>query len=262
MNQKENQNPEKTARAKEAVQHTDEMNKRYNAEIAACIKQSVIYDETYNTMPQGEYTISVENKDSVTTILEGGLKKQCVLNFASYTNPGGGFLSGSIAQEEALCHESFLHNVISQMEEAFYQKNIKDKNSCLYKNRCIYSPDVIFTRGSQAARADVITCASPNWKNAEKIGISKTVNNAALRMRINYILNIIAMHKPERIILGAFGCGVFGQNPETVAKLFHEEINRVFHNRKAEIVFAIPMGNGNFEVFLKEMDMRKQIICN
>lgn len=255
MNQKENQNPEKTARAKEAVQHTDEMNKRYNAEIAACIKQSVIYDETYNTMPQGEYTISVENKDSVTAILEGGLKKQCVLNFASYTNPGGGFLSGSIAQEEALCHESFLHNVISQMEEAFYQKNIKDKNSCLYKNRCIYSPDVIFTRGSQTARADVITCASPNWKNAEKIGISKTVNNAALRMRINYILNIIAMHKPERIILGAFGCGVFGQNPETVAKLFHEEINRVFHNRKAEIIFAIPMGNGNFEAFQKEMDM-------
>lgn len=254
MNQKENQTPGKTARVKEVEQHIDEMNKRYNAEIAACREQSVIYDETYNTMPQGEYTISVEKKDSVTAILEGGPDKQCVLNFASYTNPGGGFLSGSIAQEEALCHESFLYNVISQMEEAFYQENRKDKNSCLYKNRCIYSPDVIFKRGNQTARADVITCASPNWSAARLKGIIKFANDEALRMRIRYILNIISMHKPERIILGAFGCGVFGQNPKRVAKLFHEEIDMVFHNRKAEIVFAIPMGNGNFEAFLKEMN--------
>lgn len=248
----------KRLRAEEAAQHSAKMAHQYEKEIHACAEQSEIYESYIKDFavaaPHGDLTVSVNDTDSVSAVLEESGKKQCILNFASYKNPGGGFITGSIAQEEALCHESFLYNVLSMFQESFYEQNKKYPNWSLYGNRSVYSPDVIFIRGEQIGKADIITCASPNWRSAKSYGVTEEENERILRQRINHLLKVAAVHKIERLILGAFGCGAFGQDPSLCARIFHEEIERVFHGRSMDILFAIPMGNGNFEIFRDEME--------
>ena len=104
----------------------------------------------------------------------------CILNFSSYTNPGGMFIKGSSAQEESLCHESTLYNTLSNetIVKEFYKVNAGDKNRHLYGNSSLYTPNVMFKRLEQGKLlieyANVITCAAPNAHAAQKYaGVTK-----------------------------------------------------------------------------------------
>ena len=103
---------------KKAVRHTAEMHERYGEkEISECISNSRIYSpETkfaIDQNDQNEPEVRFLNTDSVSAIFAcAGEGKTAVLNFASYKNAGGKFIEGSSAQEECLCHESFLYNVV------------------------------------------------------------------------------------------------------------------------------------------------------
>lgn len=164
-------------------------------------------------------------------------RRCCALNFASYTRPGGLFLEGSYAQEESLCHHSMLFNVLNSFYHSYYEKNKEDMNKSLYQNKAIYTPDVIF---DGVSKCDVITCAAPNKGNALTYGrASLTENTEALKSRIKYILQIADLKHCDTLIAGAFGCGVFQQNPYEVASIFmHEAIHGNHH--PSTIVFAIP----------------------
>ena len=175
-------------------------------------------------------------------------EKIAALNFASYKHPGGGFMKGSSAQEESICHESNLYNVISQFGDSFYAENNEDKNKALYRDKGLYSPDIVFERGNRQALCDVITCASPNKKVAQKYCyVSDSQNYKALESRIKFVLDIAEDNNVDTLILGAYGCGVFGQDPIEVANLFKQELRgRSFK----KVVFAIPKGrNGNYDAF-------------
>lgn len=111
----------------------------------------------------------------------------------------GGFLSGSMAQEEALCHESILYNVLSRMP-GFYAENKKHTNHGLYHDRAVYSPDIIFVRNGLEARCGVLTCPSPNWSAAKNKGITKKENSEALRSRIRFIMGLLAPLQFERAL--------------------------------------------------------------
>lgn len=159
-----------------------------------------------------------------------------VLNFASYKNPGGRFIDGSSAQEESLCHRSNLYNILIATSRLidYYKWNSEHLNRALYKNRALYIPNVIF---DERYKADVITCAAPNFTAAAKYQkVSRKENNEVLKDRITFLMSIIASQDVNTVILGAWGCGVFGQDPKTVAEMFKEELK--IHGVK-NVVFAI-----------------------
>ena len=162
------------------------------------------------------------------------------------------FLNGSKAQEECLCHESFLYNVLSQFVLEFYDWNNRHKNKALYLNRGLFSSGVWFFRENSHVECSVITCAAPNKSAAQKYqNVSDEENTRVLRSRIKFVLDMAKDNNVNTLILGAYGCGVFGQDATEVANIFKEYLtttHKCFYN----VVFAVPSGrDGNYEKFVK-----------
>lgn len=203
------------------------------------------YDDKTQNFP-----LVVSSNDTVSEVIKQAKNSASwlgVLNFASFTSPGGGFLSGAHAQEEDLCHNSNLYERLCN-ENEFYAYNIKHKNNGAYENRAIFSYDVVFIDPDTDKEyiADVITCAAPNKKTGSYSNISWN-NSEILKDRIQFILNIARTEEIQILILGAWGCGVFGQDPKEVAKLFKEELTSGKYNFE-KVIFAIPIGY-NYDCF-------------
>ena len=231
---------QKDQRADKARSHTEEMSTCYADEIKQAIEKTTthrIKDEPIIAKAANNTLIKVLNTDSVSGIIQEHENKTAVLNFASYKFPGGMFIQGSMAQEEALCHESFLYNVLKEKEE-YYAENNKKLNKALYMNALLYTPDVRFFKNGDTCLCDVITCAAPNFTTAYKYQqVSREENNTILYDRIDFVLAIAAKKNVDTLILGAWGCGVFGQDPRTVAEYFKELLQK--YNFK-KVIFAIP----------------------
>lgn len=224
-------------RKEKANQHYILMNYKYKDEINFSVRNSKIYTENSifkknknNESPSFEI-IDIDTANALDNISNGRVG---LLNFASFRYPGGGFLNGSLAQEEALCHDSTLYNVLENFLD-YYDYNNKHDNKGMYLNRAIYSPQVYFS--TQDKYANVITCAAPNYRAGKEKNISKEQNIKYLKSRINFILDIAEDNNIECLILGAFGCGVFQQDPNEVVSIFLQECkNRTFK----KVIFAIP----------------------
>lgn len=243
---------EKQKRAKRAQIHTASMQRKYPDQIQNSISKTVIYtEEMVNAFPvkkKEKTRIETIDTDTVSAVLDNvGNGKICVLNFASFKNPGGMFMAGSRAQEECLCHESFLYNVLSEFEKSYYEKNKKVLNRSLYINRSLYSPNILFHRKDRAdVFADVITCAAPNKSAAQKYcNVSDFENKMVLRSRIDFVLHQAAINNARVLILGAYGCGVFGQNPQEVFEIFKTLLNTKYFGCFLKVVFAVPDSNTN-----------------
>lgn len=263
---------QKEERAKKAKEHTKEVGNVFSKFIEKTILNTFTYSTYFKcskSRPNVSTNIVVEDMDSVSAIFKYKPKtlneKIAVLNFASYKNPGGQFLNGSSAQEESLCHESFLYNVLSECKD-YYEWNNLNKNKGLYLNRALYSPVVAFMRPIPHepvtedsnivthlyASCDVITCAAPNRYAAQKyLNVSDAENFAALKSRVKYVLDIAKENEVDILILGAWGCGVFGQDPADVANLFRHYLTTT-HKCFKTVVFAVPKGNNaNYSEFKK-----------
>ena len=244
---------DKEKRAEKAKRHTCEMYDEYLREISYSVINTIRYDEAFSReLPlfktNNNLTIYIESDDVVSSVFKHSFDyKTAVLNFSSYKNPGGMFLKGSKAQEECICHESFLYNVLKEKQKEFYDENRKYINKALYLNRALYSPGIIFKRKDKTAKAGVITCAAPNKSAAQNYySVSDADNLNALKSRIKYIFDIAEDNDIECLILGAYGCGVFGQNPQEVAEVFKETIGLYKNSRcLKKIIFAIPKGKDN-----------------
>ena len=235
----------KEERSEKAISHTKEMEEHYSQEIAECVKNTKVYtpDSVFKDTEKVNQKVYITNLDSVSAVLKYNGNKKAVLNFASYKNPGGMFIKGSKAQEECLCHESFLYNVLKE-ETDYYNWNNQHKNKALYLNRALYSPDVIFVKDNKTTTCDVITCAAPNKIAAQNYqNITNEENTEVLKSRIEFILNIARENKVDTIILGAYGCGVFGQQTEEVAEIFKNYLQK--YKCFKTVVFAIPKDKFN-----------------
>ena len=246
----------KEERSQQAHEHTKNMNKWFSKEIRDCVVQNTLYGypdrQPAPVRQKGNPKLSFLNTDTVSALYRQDEKKNItLLNFASYKNPGGRFLEGSSAQEEMLCHSSFLYNVLIGHQD-YYEWNNQHKNRALYTDRAIFSPHVLFFQDKQIRNANVITCASPNKGVALRYGqATETENTTALKKRIRFIHRIAAEQNTDILILGAFGCGVFRQNPTETAEIFKEEFKE---SPIPEIIFAVPGNNDNSQAFSQKVN--------
>lgn len=223
-----------------ATNHIKKMLSLYDNEINESIQQSVVFRQLpEHTQQSGCEAVIVENMTTTEAIFKYADtdKITCALNFASFKYPGGGFITGNMAQEESLCHDSTLYAVIgSDKFKAEYEYNRKHTNNGLYEHMAIYSPDIIFDFPNESVYCDIITCAAPNYEAAKKNNVSKEENDNAMRERIELILRLAEEHNVDILILGAWGCGVFGQNPISVAEMFSDALKKY---KFGKVIFAI-----------------------
>jgi len=148
-----------------------------------------------------------------------------VLNFASARNPGGGFINGAKAQEEDLARCSGLYACI-EPQHTYYDANQRQK-SLLYTDHLIFSPRVPFFRTrsrnllAEPFVASIITAPAPNAGQVlAREERAKERIDETLRRRAGYVLAVAAQHGHRHLVLGAWGCGVFGNEPAKVADSF------------------------------------------
>ncbi|WP_437179671.1 TIGR02452 family protein [Paenibacillus barcinonensis] len=177
--------------------------------------------------------------------LEEGRTDVVCLNFASAKNPGGGFLGGSQAQEESLARATGLYPCIAQMQE-MYEYNRKQR-SCLYSDYMIYSPHVPVIRDDNDRLLDQCYTSSFITAPAVNAGVVKERKEATdeqihtvMKQRIRYILEVAAAQGHRTIVLGAFGCGVFRNEPAQVAAYFDDVlVQERYRDYFDHIVFAV-----------------------
>ncbi|WP_217168534.1 TIGR02452 family protein [Streptomyces sp. AC512_CC834] len=148
-----------------------------------------------------------------------------VLNFASARNPGGGYLNGAQAQEEALCRASALYTCLLRARE-FYDHHRAHRDP-FYTDRVIHSPAVPVFRDDRGRLLDepypagFLTSAAPNAGVVLRTAPERAAElPAALAARAERVLETAAAHGYRRLVLGAWGCGVFRNDPAQVAGAF------------------------------------------
>lgn len=160
------------------------------------------------------------------------------LNFASAKEPGGGYLRGSIAQEEDICRGSSLYNNL--LTQPDYYKNNKDLRSPLYTDGMIISKEIVFFRDQYMdllevpITADILTCPAPMAKICS--GSQLLELESTLDKRIHKMLHIAYYNGYHSLILGAWGCGAFGNDPVLVSSLFKKHLNKF---KFVDVCFAI-----------------------
>lgn len=164
------------------------------------------------------------------------------LNFASARHPGGGFLGGAQAQEESLARSSALYPC--QLTHTNHYERNRIHTSLLYLDLALWSPSVPFFRDDEGGwlaaplLASVITCAAPN-AGALGRGTSVEELEAVLLRRARLVLAIARHHRVDTLVLGAWGAGVFKNDPVMVARIWKGLLTGEHANVFARVVFAV-----------------------
>jgi uncharacterized protein (TIGR02452 family) len=195
-----------------------------------------------------------------------------VLNFASATTPGGGVTKGSSAQEESLCRCSTLYPALTSnaLWDAYYSVNRAARNP-LYTDALIYTPNVTICKTdvqfperleqSDWTEVDVITCAAPNLRqrpgnmynhdDSEAVIISPDELLALHKSRARHILTVAASKGVDALILGAFGCGAFQNDPTVVAEAYKDVLEEMkgYFSLTEFAIYCRPRETANYDAF-------------
>jgi uncharacterized protein (TIGR02452 family) len=197
-------------------------------------------------------------------------KPVALLNLANARHPGGGWLNGALAQEESLCYRSSLS---VSLQPSLYP---------IPSLSALYTPSVVMIREAMSAGHDllypstaahdlpmttVITAAAKfNPRLGDDGKYARSEDREIMAYKIRVVLRVAALHGHTKIVLGALGCGAFGNPPLEVAHLFLE----VFQEDEfrggwwEDVVFAVmdnarsgkggKDGEGNFGIFYRALD--------
>jgi uncharacterized protein (TIGR02452 family) len=225
---------------KDMLEHCKEQTRLYTPEELSTLL-GLLETAIYQTKTEVTGETSLEAARRLTN--ESAEKVIC-LNFASAKNPGGGFLGGAQAQEESLARSSGLYaSLITQMQ--FYDFH-RQQGNLLYSDHMIYSPAVPVFRSDDGGLLEApytlsfITSPAPNAgaiaKNTPHL--SKEVHGV-LQTRAAKVLALAVNLGYKRIILGAWGCGVFRNLPVMVAEVFGALLEGQFKNGFEQVTFAV-----------------------
>jgi uncharacterized protein (TIGR02452 family) len=162
------------------------------------------------------------------------------LVFASAKHPGGGFRAGARAQEEDLARASGLYRYLNAAPRFYTYHRSRGDN--LYSDRVIYSPGVPVFRDDDGNLLDqpypvsFLTAAAPNRGAVPRDRAAQVAQ--ALTKRARRVLAVASAHGHRRLVLGAWGCGVFRNDPATVAEAFAGALAE-YAAHLDEVVFAI-----------------------
>jgi uncharacterized protein (TIGR02452 family) len=190
-----------------------------------------------------QISVTSETTLSAASRLVAAGHRPVALNFASARQPGGGFLSGARAQEESPARASALFACLEG--NTMYAWHEVHRNP-LYSHYAIYSPAVPVFRADSGALLDApylcsfITCPAVNAAVAlERDHSCRPVIRETMAGRIDRVLAIAAAQGHSHLILGAWGCGAFGNDPHVIASLFQTALLGPYAGAFAEVVFAI-----------------------
>lgn len=189
--------------------------------------------------------------DATRQLIAEGHENVLLLNFASAKNAGGGFLGGAQAQEESIARASGLYPCLLNAD-VYYQAN-RSMRSCMYSDYMIYSPYVPIFKKENGENLDELTCATIITAPAVNAGVVRQrepdkipLIELTMKRRIEKVLAISLANKFDVIVLGAWGCGVFRNDPDDMALYFKEVIETKFKNAFKKIVFAVYSRNERF----------------
>lgn len=185
-----------------------------------------MYNVSGSTAKVPVRTENIATVEAVRRLTEEGKEKIGVLNFASAKNPGGGFINGAMAQEESLSASSTLYRTLTVHEE-YYREN-RAQRSMMYTNYAIYSPDVVFFRDGRFQlvekpfKASVLSLPAVNMGQVLLKGEDSAEAERVMRRRMKLALAIFARQGARNLVLGAYGCGVFRNDPKKIAAWWKE----------------------------------------
>lgn len=251
--------------------YTVEVNVDISDQVDSSVRNTILYrpDFDYESKigrpPSPPLRMRVEVTDETTIHAALRLAKELyqpqdkivILNFASARTPGGAFARGNKTQEESLARQTSLMASIGQEKvKEMYEYNATLEGP-LYSDYMIYTPGAVVFRGDdnryllEPTLTNIITSPAPNLKFMRKQDKMEDVNMALLT-RIRKIIQIAVINGNTSIVLGAFGCGDFHNNPNDVAKFFKTVlIDEGYIKFFDVVVFAIYHSETNINTFKK-----------
>ncbi|MBO9633125.1 MAG: TIGR02452 family protein [Chitinophagaceae bacterium] len=207
-------------------------------------------DDLVTVIPAARFEtkFEVENEttlDAARRLVNEGEADPLCLNFASAKNPGGGFLGGALAQEECIARASGLYPCLLQAP-GYYQYHRSVRPTLLYSDHMIYSPKVPVIKDEDGELLDAPVCTSIITSAAVNAGAIATNERSSLEKiiatmetRIDKLLALCLHNKHEALVLGAWGCGVFHNDPEDISRIFRDALDGKYKGQFKRVVFAV-----------------------
>ncbi|KAK0620435.1 hypothetical protein B0T14DRAFT_431050 [Immersiella caudata] len=172
----------------------------------------------HTTTPNNPPSPTTPNSTSLPSDLTNRRSRTCILNMASPLSPGGGFLSGATSQEESLCMRTTL---LPSLRDEFYR---------LPELSCVYTTDVLVFRDEDGEDlkkgerwfVDVVSCAAlrgpeVDWEREGGLYVSGR-DRQVMRAKMRLVMEVCQRKGVKRIVLGAWGCGAYGNPVREVAE--------------------------------------------
>lgn len=236
----------KEERKAEAEKHLGLVRGLFATETAKTVEGATLYEDGDGrelALPEArfEQTEVVVEWGQLADAVTHAKGKVCVVDPASYRIPGGNYLNGGWGTEEQICAESNLFPVLEGLRATYHDANRQSTHGGLNSDRALYLQDVMFTTGGIMRKRDVLVCAPPNRNFALENHRSVAECDMDLAHRIETVMRIAAVNGADTLVMGAFGCGFFGNDAEHVAGLLRTWLD-AHPGQFQQVVFSIAGG--------------------